>query len=186
VRHATAEQLEQAFAAAARARRGAQAPGSELERSARRVLDLRSEVLAAEPCPAPVLRRIQGWYAARPRSVARGLLALIFDSASSPVPAMRGGAAAPRTLRYAADGATVDVQVRDARPNGRTLHVAVSPAPPQLEVHVRAGRSGPGKRLKLDAAGTGELKLPAKTASVDASFRVAGVESFRIAGLKLR
>jgi hypothetical protein len=161
-------------------------PATGLAASARRVLDLRSEVLAAEPCPAPVLRRIQGWYAARPRSLARRLLALVFDSAASAAPAVRGAATAPRTLRYSSDGATVDVQVRETRPAGRTLHVAVFPAPPTLEVHVRADRRGPGKRLALDASGTGELKLPATAARLDASFRIGGVESFRIAGLQLR
>lgn len=186
MRHATAEQLEQAFEQAAGTRRGKQAPANVLAASARCVLDLRSEVLAAEPCPAPVLRKVQGWYAARPRSLARRLLALVFDSAESAAPAMRGSTPAPRTLRYSSDGATVDVQVREARPTGRTLHVAVSPAPPTLEVHVRADRRGPGKRLALDASGTGELKLPVKATRLDASFRIGGVESFRIAGLKLR
>jgi hypothetical protein len=52
-------------------------------------------------------------------------------------------------------------------------------------MRVRAGRKGPGRRLVLDRAGTGELPLPAKVTRLDASFCVAGVESFRITDLRL-
>jgi hypothetical protein len=186
VRHATTEQLEQAFEQAASARRKKQAPrGDALMASARRVLDLRDEALTAEPCPTPVLRRVQGWFAGRPRTLARRLLALVFDSGGSPVPAVRGALPAPRTLRYSSDGATVDVQVRGAAPKGRTLHLAVHPALPRLEVRVKTGRSGPGQRMTLDASGTGEVRLPAKAARIDASFQLGGVETFRIEGVRL-
>ena len=191
MRHATAEHLEQAFEQAASARRknsksdGVKGERNGLVASARRVLDLREELRAAEPCPTPVLRRVQGWFAARPRGLAQRLLALVFDSNASAAPATRGAATAPRTLRYAADGATVDIQVRGAAAKGRTLHLAVHPALPRLEVRVRSGRRAPVKRIALDATGTGELRLPAKAGRVDASFRLGGAETFRIEGLLL-
>jgi hypothetical protein len=193
VRHATSEQLEQAFEQAASARRknpAAREAQQGLVASARRVLELREEALAAESCPVPVLRRVQGWFAARPRGLAQRVLALVFDSSASAVPAVRGALTAPRTLRYAADGATVDVQVRGTPAKGRTLHLAVHPSPPNLEVRIQSGRRGPAsqrtdKRLKLDTTGTGEVRLPKKPGRIDASFHMGGAEAFRIEGLLL-
>jgi hypothetical protein len=191
VRHATTDQLEQAFDLAAHPGRvGGAVAANPWVASARRVLDLRREERAAEPCPPAVLSRMAGWLAARPRGVAERLLALVFDSGTSAAPALRGASRAPRTLRFAAGGAKVDVQVRPSPPRAQVLHVAVQPAIPGLSVEAGTPRGKPGKRpagrrAALDAVGTGELRLSAATTQVDLSFRLGGVETFRIQGLPL-
>jgi hypothetical protein len=68
--------------------------------------------------------------------------------------------------------------------------VAVQPAVPGLSVEAATPRGKPGKRSSgrhaaLDAVGTGELRLSTANARVDLSFRLGGVETFRIQGLPL-
>ena len=189
MRHASAQDLERAFESAARPG-GAAASADPVTAAARRVLDLRREGLAAEPCPPAVLNRLSGWLAARPRGVAERMLALVFDSGTATVPAMRGASLAPRTLRFAAGGAKVDVQVRPAPSRARVLHVAVQPAVPGLSVEAGTPRGRPGKRASgrhatLDAVGTGELRVGAAASRVDLRFRLGGVETFRIDGVPL-
>jgi hypothetical protein len=194
VRQASATDLERAFEQAARGG-AAGTPADALTRSVRRVLDLRREGLAAEPCPPAVLQRLSGWLAARPRGVAERLLALVFDSGTATVPALRGGATAPRTLRFAAGGAKVDVQVRPTPSRERVLHVAVQPAVPGLSVEVGTPRGRPGKgasrrrgtgrHATLSPVGTGELRIGAATSRVDLRFRLGKVETFRIQGVPL-
>lgn len=185
MRSATPEALERAFDLASRAKdRSDPSLPDPLAREARCVLDARREDLAAERCPAPILARVQSWFAARPRGLAARILDLVFDSGSEAVPAVRGRAA-PRTLRYAAEGAVVDLQVREGADKGRVLHVAVTPAIPGASFEVRALPKGAPRRVALDASGTGQVGLPARARRVAASVRVGTSESLRIQNLRL-
>ena len=154
-------------------------------RRARRILDARREGLAAEPCPRPVRRRIEGWFAApRPGSVSRWLRA-VFDSRCAPLPAARGARGATRTLRYVGRGSTVDLQIQTSHARGTVLHVAVNPPCPGATVEVRVPHRGPPRRAILDGDGTVDLPLPADIGALSVTLRFVSSQTVRVPTLRL-
>ena len=182
----SAERFDQAFEQAARIRDASAPELRDAEVAwAWGVLEARRAAGRTEPCPAHVVRRLEGLLASRPQSVVGRLMALVFDSGSSAAPAMRGTAVAPRTMRFASDDATIDIQVRVGQRKGHVLHVAVTPAQPGLEFVVQPLPRGADRRAQLDADGVGRVSLPSRATSVRAHVRVVGREAFRIPELPL-
>lgn len=147
-----------AFEAAAGRGAGAAAPDP-LRRFAARVVAAGRRLAQAPTCPLAALRRAEALFQApAARGVAR-LLALVFDSFHSPLPAVRG-LAGPRLLRFAQDQDQLDVEVWPEVDGGHRLRIAapLTAAGGALTAQVTGGPRA--VRVSLDASGVGELRLP--------------------------
>jgi hypothetical protein len=186
VTNATPDEFARAIERAARAA-GPDDPAlaDPLVREAYALVRARIEGREAEPCPADVLARVDGLFAARPRGKVGALLALVFDSDAAPALAVRGVGRPERVLRYAGEGATVDFQVRAAADGDRRLYVAVNPAVPGMVFEIRALPHGSSRRSTLDASGVGEVEIPWRARCASAAFHVGSGEAFRIESIDL-
>ena len=62
----------------------------------------------------------------------------------------------------------------------------VKPPDPRVKAaHVRALPRGAARRVSLDAAGVGEVRLPARATGMSAIFRIGAAETFRLGPLPL-
>lgn len=176
---ARSDELVEAFRLASRGDPARATPA--LVAWALRMLAARRAGLAATPCPTSVVRRIESWLPARPRGLAHRLLALVPESGRSARPALRGSKTT-RTLRCTDGRCTVDTEVVTTS-RGRVARIAVTPALPGMVAEVRVLGARASRRVRLDATGVGEFRLPAASRSFSAVFRVGGVATFRVADL---
>jgi hypothetical protein len=156
-----------------------------LVRQAYAILAARRADATAEACPPDVRARVEGFFAARPRGRVGALLRLVLGPGAPAAPAVRGGERADRVLRFAGDGATVDLQVRTTPGGGRRLYLAVTPAVPGMRFEVKAIPHGGARGGDLDASGVGEVDLPWRARCASAAFLVGGGEAFRIESIDL-
>lgn len=151
-------------AAAGRAPAGASSsPG--LEAFARQVVAAGRRLAQAPRCPTAALRRAEALFkTVRSSAAARGLAGLfhlVFDSWSTPQPALRGpgGRSAPRMLRFEEGSDRLDVEVEALSDGGHRLRIAAPLAAPGEALSARVLCGAQARRVPLDAAGVGSLVL---------------------------
>ncbi|HVG93907.1 MAG TPA: hypothetical protein VND21_05635 [Planctomycetota bacterium] len=146
-------------------REAASAPvPDELAGLARRVVATGRRVAGLPRCPAGVLRRAVAIADAPPVGQVARLWALLFDSWTSPAPAMRGSART-RLLRYGGDGGAIDVEMAEADSGQLYLRGTVDFAGADLSLEV-ACNDGVPLRVPVRAGGLFEISVAARARGV--------------------
>ena len=132
------------------------APPTAAEREYAETLRLsRRAVIEAPGCPTVALRRAQGLF--RERGTAR-VLRLVFDSWRETAPALRGPGRV-RTLRYEDLESALDVRVTRTPSGSVHLQFAAEPAREGLTARLEVTGSKRDRRISLDDAGAGQVRL---------------------------
>jgi hypothetical protein len=157
---------------------------------AERLRDAVARLDAAPACPAPVLRRVEALFRARPQPAVRRVLRLLFDSWSAMAPATRS-VGAPRLLRFGGDPEApgsedhgVDVEV-ERHADHVLLRLAITPRD-GTTAGVLVDGAARARAVRLDRTGAGRLRLPPEARRAVVVLRRRGREVLRTPAVPLR
>lgn len=143
---------------------------------ATRLVGYGREIAVETPCPTAWIRRAEALFVPRRRPLGVALWSLLFDSAASLSPAVRGSSRS-RFVRIGGDGGTIQAELTglgtdDVRLVGALEGVSSGAVVVLEPVAVGARRAPAAVRAPVDDGGTFEMRVPGAAASFTLAVRV--------------